>query len=120
MTATCQTCDGPLSGRQTRFCGLPCKNADTNRRLQNYTLQQARGLARKRRLVKAAGGACQVCGYAKNLAALCFHHRRDKLFQISSRELSNRSWAQLTAEAAKCDLLCHNCHMEEHYPGLAV
>ena len=36
------------------------------------------------------------------------------------RHFSNRSWKNIQKEAKKCVLLCHNCHMEEHYPNLTI
>jgi hypothetical protein len=62
------------------------------------------------------------CGYARNLSALEFHHRnpRDKLFQLDARTLANRKWANIAAEASKCDLLCSNCHAETHHPEMAL
>jgi transposase len=67
----------------------------------------------KERLVKQAGGACQICGYDRYLGALQFHHRdrESKEFSIS-RNGTTRSWAELMAEADKCALLCANCHAE--------
>lgn len=67
----------------------------------------------KRRLVAEAGGACQLCGYDRCIRALHFHHREPatKRFALSSRGLGH-SMAALRKEAAKCVLLCSNCHME--------
>ena len=67
----------------------------------------------KRRLVQRAGGACEVCGYARYDGALQFHHvdAGSKEFAIS-RNGTTRSWAELCAEADKCALLCANCHAE--------
>ena len=64
------------------------------------------------------GGQCMRCGYARNLSALEFHHRDPsrKSFQLDARTLANRRWAQVETEAAKCDLLCSNCHAETHHP----
>ena len=64
--------------------------------------------------------ACELCGYNKNFAALCFHHMdsEEKDFQISSKRTASR--AVLAPEIAKCALLCHNCHMEFHYPTLQL
>jgi hypothetical protein len=43
-----------------------------------------------------------------------FHHRdpSTKSFQVSS---GNRSWARTLAEAEKCEMICANCHAEEHW-----
>ncbi len=60
------------------------------------------------------------CGYATNLAAFSFHHREPatKLFQLDLRSLSNRTLEVIRQEAAKCDLVCANCHAELHHPQL--
>jgi hypothetical protein len=65
----------------------------------------------KRILVAEAGGACVLCGYAECHAALQFHHvdPAEKSFALS-REGVTRSLARARDEAAKCVLLCANCH----------
>jgi transposase len=67
----------------------------------------------KLRLVAEFGGCCQLCGYDRCVRALHFHHRdrETKRFSLSGRGLG-RSMASLREEAAKCVLLCSNCHME--------
>ncbi len=67
----------------------------------------------KRVLVEEAGGACRLCGYARCIAALEFHHvvPADKRFSMSARGLA-RSIARAREEAKKCVLLCANCHAE--------
>lgn len=69
----------------------------------------------KQRLVEMHGGRCTRCGYAKHVAALVFHHRdpSTKSFAISVDGVP-RAWRRLVDEAAKCDLLCANCHREVH------
>lgn len=116
----CVTCHSELTGRQRRFCSRRCKNLDTNNRHQNYATQQLRGLNRKQRLVREAGGRCTQCGYERNLAALTWHHRDPdgKLFHLDLRNLSNRNEADIRQEVAKCVLLCANCHAEAHFPLL--
>lgn len=71
-------------------------------------------LDKKRVLVAMLGGKCCRCGYSKCIAALDFHHKNpaSKLFEISHN--LSRSLDALRAEAAKCLLLCANCHREEH------
>jgi transposase len=67
----------------------------------------------KRILVAEAGGACVLCGYDRGLSGLHFHHvdPREKAFALS-RQGATRSLAAARAEAAKCVLLCSNCHAE--------
>jgi transposase len=65
----------------------------------------------KRALVKEFGGACALCGYDECIASLHFHHRdpSTKRFGLGGRGLA-RAMDALREEAAKCVLLCANCH----------
>ncbi len=67
----------------------------------------------KQQLVDEAGGACRLCGYDRCVAALQFHHLdpATKRFGLGSRGLG-RSIERIRNEAAKCLLLCANCHAE--------
>jgi hypothetical protein len=67
----------------------------------------------KRQLVAEAGGKCALCGYDRCVAALQFHHvdRGAKGFAIGSHGVA-RAIAKARKEAAKCVLLCANCHAE--------
>ena len=114
----CVLCGTLLRGKQTKFCSRSCKNKD----LQSYKKQQERGLARKLRLVREAGGKCTKCGYSKNLSALIFHHTdsRKKSFKLDIRSLSNRTLKSVLSEQRKCVLLCCNCHAELHNPELTL
>lgn len=68
---------------------------------------------RKAELVNEFGGKCIRCGYSKSFRALEFHHRdpSTKLFNLSGNKFGG-SLESLRKEAAKCDLLCANCHRE--------
>lgn len=114
----CNVCSDPLRGRQTLYCSRKCHNKTSNFKFQNYKSQQKRGLNRKIEIIKKLGGCCTVCGYSKNIAALTFHHLDPTLkdFVLTIRECSNNSVETLENELKKCSLLCHNCHMELHYP----
>ncbi len=79
---------------------------------------ELRPVARRRRkskaiLVAEAGGCCCVCGYDRSVAALEFHHldRTKKVMSVSARGIAY-ALNTLRAEAAKCVLLCANCHVE--------
>lgn len=73
--------------------------------------------ARRRRLkailVREAGGSCILCGYARYVGALQFHHLdpEHKRFSLAGGGLA-RSLAAARREAAKRVLLCGNCHAE--------
>lgn len=64
-------------------------------------------------LIDEAGGQCQLCGYNKCAAALQFHHidPAAKSFALSDDGVA-RSLDRARSEAAKCLLLCANCHAE--------
>jgi len=79
---------------------------------------RAEAVARRRRrlkkmLVAEAGGRCRICGYDRYMGALQFHHRdgNGKAFGLAEGGLT-RSLEALRGEAAKCVLLCANCHSE--------
>jgi hypothetical protein len=79
---------------------------------------RSEAVGRRRRKVKAilvaeAGGCCSVCGYNRSVAALEFHHRdrADKRMAVSARGIAY-ALQTLREEAAKCILLCANCHVE--------
>jgi hypothetical protein len=80
--------------------------------------QRRRGKLKKLELLRLKGGRCSRCGYSTNLAALEFHHpdAAQKEFQLDLRSLANRNWVESVTEAAKCVLLCSNCHAEVHDP----
>jgi transposase len=67
----------------------------------------------ERVLVREAGGCCCICGYDKYVGALEFHHLdpAEKRLAISGQGLA-RSLETARAEAAKCVLVCSNCHAE--------
>jgi len=64
-------------------------------------------------LIEEAGGECRLCGYRRYAGALHFHHldRSRKAFHLS-RSGATRSILEARTEAAKCVLLCANCHAE--------
>jgi transposase-like protein len=79
---------------------------------------RSEAVSRRRRklkeiLVREAGGRCGICGYDRWVGALQFHHRdgQKKEFGLADRGLT-RSLDVVRREAAKCILLCANCHSE--------
>jgi hypothetical protein len=80
--------------------------------------QQDRLKARKLTAVLLLGGACNHCGYARNLACLDFHHVDPKQKEYSWQKMVKRPWNEVIRELKKCMLLCKNCHGEVHNPAL--
>lgn len=79
---------------------------------------RSRAVSKRRRKVKQilvdeAGGRCWLCGYDRYLGALEFHHLNpeEKRLAISYNGVT-QSLVVLREEAAKCVLLCSNCHAE--------
>ena len=118
----CVVCEKELTGNQRKYCCNNCKQKahydDKKSNTNSYHSQTKRSIRRKLELVELSGGGCCKCGYNKNIAALEFHHKdpSTKEFQLDARHLSNRSMDAIMQEFVKCQLLCSNCHSEEHYP----
>jgi transposase len=75
----------------------------------------------KLRLVEEAGGRCLLCGYDEFPGALQFHHLdpSTKAFGLAMRGLT-RSIKELRREAAKCVLLCANCHAKVEWGTASI
>jgi hypothetical protein len=63
-------------------------------------------------MVEYKGGACQLCGYARCLRALDFHHLDPRTKKFSIAGSHTRSWESLRQELDKCMLVCSNCHVD--------
>ncbi len=93
------------SGKNRYRCSECNKNAVSKRRKDI-----------KIKAVNYKGGCCQRCNYNKCIDALEFHHKNpnEKDFSIGGQGYT-RNWEKIKIELDKCDLLCSNCHREEHY-----
>ncbi len=120
----CTQCGNVLRGNQQKYCSGACKQRghwhQIKHQTNTYHSQTRRAVTRKMKYIALLGGACSVCGYDKNLAALEFNHidPATKSFGIDMRKLSNANEVILLEEIRKCNVLCANCHREHHYPEL--
>jgi hypothetical protein len=64
--------------------------------------------------VEHLGGKCVKCGYDKVVEALDFHHRDPNEKDPNFKYFRSWSLEKVLEEVSKCDLLCSNCHREEH------
>ncbi len=69
----------------------------------------------KEKAIDYKGGSCIKCGYDKNIFALEFHHLNPNEKEFNPSGMYRRSWEIAQKELDKCDLLCSNCHREEHF-----
>jgi len=75
--------------------------------------------SKKMQLITMLGGRCVRCGYAKNAAALSFHHSNPKVKNGNpSALLRDRTIKSINLDGWM--LLCHNCHAEIHHPELSL
>jgi DNA-binding transcriptional ArsR family regulator len=91
------------SGSSDRYRCKHCRSAAVTARRRRV----------KRLLIEEAGGRCILCGYDRFPGALHFHHLdpTQKSFALSLQGVT-RSLEKARAEAAKCVLMCANCHAE--------
>lgn len=73
-----------------------------------------RAQKRKLQAVEYKGGCCEKCSYDKSVKALCFHHLDGELKFNCVSQLYSYTWETLKKEIDKCQLLCLNCHAEQH------
>jgi hypothetical protein len=57
---------------------------------------------------------CNKCGNDDH-RVLCFHHLRDKEYNISTMLSEGFCLENIKKEAEKCEILCANCHQIIHY-----
>lgn len=114
-TTYCTICGNTLSGLRKKFCSDKCKRKTQHN--ATYSNQRKRGKMRKEAMIAKMGGKCSICGYSKCLAALEFHHLDPSIkdFGLDSRKFSNTRQEKLDIEAAKCIIVCSNCHAEIHW-----
>ena len=112
---SCLTCLVIFEPKDTRakYCCSKCRNNSPSKKIRTRAFQQ------KRRdtinAIKLERG-CRVCGYKGSAEALQFNHiSGDKQFNISHDPKT--AWGKITAEIAKCEVLCANCHSEHTYAG---
>lgn len=86
--------------------------------MRNYVRRRYKKL--KLDAVAYKGGKCERCGYDKCNGAMTFHHTDPSIKDADWNRMRKWSWEKIKAELDKCEMLCANCHHEEHYDQLAI
>jgi hypothetical protein len=78
---------------------------------KTHTREQVQAYLRKVKDVP-----CADCGVKYPFYVMQFDHLGDKAFNISMEGRNGSvSWARLSREVAKCEVVCANCHAERTY-----
>ena len=80
-----------------------------------YKNQIQRWIRRKKEAIEYMGGCCANCGYSRHYGALEFHHKDPNQKDFDWSKLRLKSWDKICEELDKCEVLCANCHREEHH-----
>jgi transposase-like protein len=98
---TCQTHGTTrfVRGRDGYYRCAACRSVGVTRRRAEL----------RRRVIEEAGGRCRSCGYDQPVA-LEFHHRDPAAKSFGLGGGGTVSLTRMREEAAKCVLLCSNCH----------
>ena len=117
LQGSCLICQSPCR-KSASYCSRICFGVGKHGKPSRATITRSQSVVNwrvrtKQKLVEYKGGGCKICGYNKCIAALQFHHRdpSQKDFGISA---TTKSFDLMKLEVDKCDLLCSNCHAEEH------
>lgn len=71
-------------------------------------------LVKKIKAINYLGAKCSCCG-ENNFFKLAFHHIYQNQKEENVSCLFDKHWSTIEKEIKKCELLCHNCHVEKHY-----
>lgn len=63
---------------------------------------------------KRDSGGCNRCS-ASHPACLDFHHEQEKTMSVGKMVSFSYSLQEIRSEIEKCELLCSNCHRDEHF-----
>jgi len=105
-----------ILSKEINKCDLLCQNCHQELHFNESTNENDHR-NNKKIYLEYKGQCCEKCGYNKCAGALSFHHKNPdkKLFRISTytKTLFDLN-DYIKEELDKCQVLCQNCHSEEH------
>ena len=90
---------------------------DRNRTRCNSCNTKIRRVRNKIGAIQFLGGKCNGCNTKadlSNLAIFVFHHKDPTKKEFAIAGVANKGWEVVKKELEKCELLCANCHQQEH------
>ena len=108
-----------LNNKNTGIC-CKCGEQSQNGRQKCFKcFFEERSVKISKKVYNIVGYDCWKCGYDKGYegkAILDFHHLnpKNKLFSLTTRELTGHAWKRVFNEMQKCVSLCCRCHREYH------
>ncbi len=94
--------------KSRREKGLKGFSLKTRLKISSY--RRSLGEKRKASLIESLGGKCMDCGFIGPTECFEFDHRNPEEKGANVGHLLKGSLDRLLEEAAKCDLVCANCH----------
>jgi hypothetical protein len=91
------------------YCSVQCREEFRRKKLADNSF-----LKRREFMELKESKGCSKCGYNRFGGSLDFHHPDPS---VKKRRIFCHSWENEVSkeEMEKCQLLCKNCHYEEHY-----
>lgn len=106
MVANCKFCNRKYN---------PIRSNGHRSTVCNTCLTNKRRVRIKQKIVALKGSCCQRCGYNKCISALDFHHLDASKKEFGLNIAHTKKWELVEKEINKCELICSNCHREEHF-----
>jgi len=106
--------------KEIEKCELLCSNCHQEHHHMFDNVYDERFRKNKQIYLEYKGDKCERCGYYKCDASLSFHHKdeENKSFMLSRVKKGikniNELKTYITEELDKCEVICNNCHNEEH------
>jgi len=98
--------------REIKKCILLCSNCHQSHHYSNEIKSDHK--KNKNLYLEYRGRKCEKCGYDKCQASLILHHKNPNEKSFSLTDIRVKFNDKVKKELDKCDVLCSNCHLEEH------
>jgi hypothetical protein len=110
----CIKCGKKLNRHRKNSMCVDCFNPTTvGKTRREWRLEKRQKT--KLKFIEYKGGKCERCGYNKCQGSLEFHHKDGNKDGKVFSHLYCIKFERAIKELDKCELLCSNCHREQHW-----